>query len=128
MDAPHPDYKRFRGQLDAVLRQRDPQRLRQFLIEQGQWTEDQQTDTEAALWMMIATSPALTDMHDEAERWLLSHGHESEAQAIFARRAKGAPKQPRPYRPGQQGAGGRPRSTGRSPHGKNSHSPRKHPR
>ena len=75
MDSPRPDYKKFRGQLDAVLRQRDPVLLRQFLVEQGEWSEQQQTNTEAALWMMIATSPALADMHEEAERWLLSHGH-----------------------------------------------------
>ena len=80
MESPHIDYQKFRSQLDAVLRQRDPALLRQFLIEQKQWTDEQQTDTEAALWMMIATSPALTDMHAEAERWLLSHGHEAEAR------------------------------------------------
>lgn len=128
MDSPHVDYKKFRSQLDAVLRQRDPARLRQFLIEQGQWTEEQQTDTEAALWMMIATSPALADMHAEAERWLLSHGHEAEAQAIFARRGKGSPSPSRPHQPGPLGAGRRSKPTGRSPHGKDGHSPRKNPR
>lgn len=128
MESPHLDYQKFRSQLDAVLRQRDPALLRQFLIEQGQWTEEQQTDTEAALWMMIATSPALTDLHAEAETWLLSHGHEAEAQAIFARRGKGGPAPARPRQPVPSGAGGRPRPTGRSPHGKNGHSPRKNPR
>jgi hypothetical protein len=127
MESPHVDYQKFRSQLDTVLRQRDPARLRQFLIEQGQWTEEQQTDTEAALWMMIATSPALADMHGEAERWLLAHGHEAEAQAIFPRRGKGGPTQSRPQRAGPSGAGRRPRPTGRSPHGKNGRSPRKNP-
>lgn len=128
MESPHVDYQKFRSQLDAVLRQRDPALLRQFLIEQGQWTERQQTDTEAALWMMIATSPSLSDLHDEAEAWLLSHGHESEAQAIFARRRKPGPAPARQRQPGASGAGGRPRPTGRSSHSKNGHSPRKNPR
>jgi len=123
MDSPRPDYKQFRSQLDAVLRQRDPALLRQFLVEQGEWSADQQTDTEAALWMMIATSPALADMHGEAERWLLSHGHEVEAQAIFARRGSGGgTKSPRPRQPG---GGSRPRPTGRSSHAKGGHPPRK---
>jgi hypothetical protein len=128
MESPHIDYQKFRSQLDAVLRQRDSALLRQFLIEQGQWTEDQQTDTEAALWMMIATSPALTDMHAEAERWLLSHGHEAEARAIFARRGNRGPAQARPRQPGAPGGGKRPGPTGRSPHGKNGHTPPKNPR
>jgi hypothetical protein len=120
------DYRKFRAQLDEVLRQRSPDRLRRFLIEQGQWSEDQHTDTEAAMWMMIATSPALADMHDEAERWLLSHGHEMEAQAIFARRGKAGAKPRRPRQANPTGASkGRPRPSGRSAHGKDGRSPRK---
>ena len=78
-----PEYRAFRARLDAVLREKAPARLRDFLIAEGQWPEDVTTDVEAALWMMIATSPALADQHREAERCLLSHGHETEARAIF---------------------------------------------
>lgn len=86
-------YKDFRRRLDDVLRARDAAALRQFLINEGQWTEETATDPEAAMWMMIATSPALASMHTEAERWLMTHGHESEAQAIFGgRRGGGGPK------------------------------------
>ncbi|GEM_PF-616865 len=86
MDERRSDYKAFRTRLDAVLRERDPQRLRDFLVAEGQWPEDTQTDTEAALWMMIATSKALADQHEEAKQWLLTHGHEAEARAIFGER------------------------------------------
>lgn len=92
-------YKAFRARLDEVLRQRNPDALRAFLIAEGQWQPDQTTDTEAAMWMMIATSPALRSMHDAAEHWLLAHGHETEAAAIFASRrkpAKGGKRVPPP--------------------------------
>lgn len=75
----------FRGRLDAVLRQRDPAALRAFLVAEGQWQPDATTDAEAAMWMMIAASRALVGMHGEAERWLMSHGHEMEAQAILGK-------------------------------------------
>lgn len=97
-------YPEFRRRLDEVLRQRDPAALRAFLIAQGQWTEETSTDPEAAMWMMIATSPALASYRDEARQWLLTHGHEAEAQAIFgARRSPGK----QPARGGQsRGKGG----------------------
>jgi hypothetical protein len=81
-----PEYQAFRARLDAILREKAPARLRDFLVAEGQWPEDVATDVEAAQWMMIATSPALADQHEEAERWLLSHGHETEARAIFGER------------------------------------------
>ena len=84
-------YKAFRARLDDVLRQRNPEALRAFLVAEGQWRPEDTTDTEAAMWMMIATSPALRAMHDEAQRWLLTHGHETEASAIFGGRRKPAP-------------------------------------
>ncbi|HLZ22137.1 MAG TPA: hypothetical protein VKQ30_08445 [Ktedonobacterales bacterium] len=96
MSADQGSYKAFRARLDDVLRQKNPDALRAFLITEGQWQASDTTDTEAALWMMIATSPALRSMHDEAERWLLTHGHETEASAIFGGRHKspgGAPRQ-----------------------------------
>lgn len=83
------DYKAFRRRLDAELRRRDPEALRAFLIAEGQWQPEQQTDTEAAMWMMIAASPALKDIHGEAERWLVTHGHEAEAGAILGARRGG---------------------------------------
>ena len=86
----HPDdYQAFRARLDAVLREKSPERLRDFLVAEGQWPENPTTDVEAALWMMIATSPALAEQHPEAERWLLAHGHEAEVQAIFGERKAG---------------------------------------
>ena len=81
------EYRMFRERLDAVLRERVPARLREFLIAEGQWPENTTTDTEAALWMMIATSPALADQHEEARAWLTSHGHEAEARAIFGEKS-----------------------------------------
>ncbi|HEX5548493.1 MAG TPA: hypothetical protein VFX24_13870 [Ktedonobacterales bacterium] len=76
-------YPAFRRRLDDVLRQRDPAALRAFLIAEGQWTPETATDPEAAMWMMIATSPALANLRDEARQWLMAHGHAAEAQAIF---------------------------------------------
>ena len=80
------DYPAFRRRLDDVLRQRDPAALRAFLIAEGQWTPETATDPEAAMWMMIATSPALANLRDEARQWLMAHGHAAEAQAIFGAR------------------------------------------
>lgn len=81
----------FRGRLDAVLRQRDSEALRVFLVAEGQWQPDTTTDAEAAMWMMIAASRALVGMHGEAERWLMSHGHEMEAQAILGKPSRSGP-------------------------------------
>ena len=90
-DAPS-GYPEFRRRLDTVLRQRDPTALRTFLIAEGQWSAETTTDPEAAMWMMIATSPALASDHAEARQWLMTHGHEAEARAIFgARRSQGKP-------------------------------------
>ncbi|MBF6591611.1 MAG: hypothetical protein IVW57_13950, partial [Ktedonobacterales bacterium] len=55
---------------------------------------DTTTDPEAAMWMMIAASPALSAMRDEAERWLVGHGHQAEAQAILGGRKPGASRPP----------------------------------
>lgn len=100
-------HKPFRQRLDAVLRQRDPEALRAFLVAEGQWQPDAQTDTEAAMWMMIAASAALKDMRGEAERWLLTHGHEAEASAILGERRSGASGQgkPRTERPKRDASG-----------------------
>ena len=87
-------YPDFRRRLDDVLRQRDPIALHAFLIAEGQWTAATATDPESAMWMMIATSPALASLRDDARHWLLTHGHEAEAQAIFA---ADAPRGNRPH-------------------------------
>lgn len=104
-------YPAFRQRLDAVLRQRDPAALRAFLIAEGQWQPDQQTDDEAAMWMMIAASPTLAGMHAEARRWLASHGHEAEARAILGRgqtqRQEAAPRRGSAGRQHSRPAGGR---------------------
>jgi len=35
------------------------------------------------MWMMIAGSPTLKDLHSQARTWLLSHGHAEDAQAFL---------------------------------------------
>lgn len=102
------DYADFRRRLDDVLRQRDPDALRLFLIAEQQWTTETATDPASAMWMMIATSPALANMRDEARHWLMTHGHEAEAQAIFGgQRSPGKPPA-RGGKPRQQGNAGKP--------------------
>lgn len=78
-------YNEFRVKLDAVLRQRDPAVLRAFLIAEGQWDADTATDAERALWLMIATSPALGDLHAAAFQWLTDHGYSAEVHALLGR-------------------------------------------
>jgi len=75
-------YPEFRRQLDTLLHTKDPQAVRQFLISQGQWSEDAQIDVERAMWMMIAGSPALQELHSEAHTWLISHGYEADASVL----------------------------------------------
>ncbi len=79
------DPRAFRAALDATLRRRDPVALRAFLVERGQWSPETTTDPEMAMWMMIAASPALADLHGAAEAWLRSHGHAAEADTILGR-------------------------------------------
>jgi hypothetical protein len=81
-----PSYPDFRKRLDAVLRQRDPAALRAFLIAEGQWDAETATDPERAMWMMIATSPALAPLHADAIAWLGQHGYQEEAQTLAGRR------------------------------------------
>ena len=85
------DKASFRRQLDATLRQRDADALRQFLLESGQWQEDTiPADVPAALWMMILASPALSDLRPEAQSWLRNHGHTQEAELLAGRKKSGA--------------------------------------
>lgn len=77
--APYPE---FRQRLDATLRQRDSAALRAFLIAEGQWDASTSTDPERAMWMMVASSPALRALHGEALRWLTDHGYVNEARLL----------------------------------------------
>ena len=82
------EYASFRQRLDAVLRTQDVKQVRQFLIAERQWSAGQPADPEFAMWMMIAGSPALQDLHGKAREWLMSHGHEDEARALLERGKK----------------------------------------
>ncbi len=82
----------FRQRLDAVLRTLDVGQVRKFLIDEDQWDEDVPADPEFAMWMMVAGSPALADLHGRAREWLMSHGHEQEAEALLSRSKKQNPR------------------------------------
>jgi len=82
------EQKSFRQQLDAVLRTQNVERVREFLIAEEQWSEEVPADPQRAMWMMIAGSATLGDMHERAREWLVSHGHEAEAEAILGRSGK----------------------------------------
>ena len=79
------DYTSFRQQLDTVLRTRNLKQVQDFLIAQKQWQVGQPADPEFAMWMMIAGSQTLQDLHEEARKWLVSHGHEADADAVLRR-------------------------------------------
>jgi len=74
----------FRQRLDAVLRTLDVKQVSDFLIAEKQWRPGEPADAEFAMWMMIAGSPQLRDLHAQAREWLVGHGHEQEAQ-IFGK-------------------------------------------
>ena len=79
------EYANFRQRLDAVLRTRDVKQVQDFLIAEGQWSPGTPADREYAMWMMIAGSPTLRDLHEQARQWLVEHGHEEEANAVLNR-------------------------------------------
>jgi hypothetical protein len=79
------DYANFRQRLDAVLRTLDVKQVQNFLIAEGQWQPGTPTDPEYAMWMMIAGSQTLRDLHEQGRQWLLSHGHEADANAVLRR-------------------------------------------
>jgi hypothetical protein len=83
------DYANFRQHLDAILRTRDVKQVQDFLIAEGQWRPGTPHNAEFAMWMMIAGSQTLRDLHEQARKWLVSHGHEADAEAVL-RRGKGA--------------------------------------
>ena len=75
----------FRQRLDNVLRTLDVQKVSAFLIAEKQWSLGTPADPEFAMWMMIAGSPSLRDLHERAYEWLMSHGHEADAKIYLAR-------------------------------------------
>lgn len=87
------EYASFRQRLDAVLRTRDVQQVSKFLIAEKQWDEGTPADPEFAMWMMIAGSPTLRELHMQALAWLSTHGHEEEVR-IFQTREKVQSKKP----------------------------------
>ena len=80
-----PDYTNFRQKLDTVLRTLDVQQVSRFLIAEKQWDEGTPADAEYAMWMMIAGSQTLRDLHSQARHWLVTHGHAEEANAVLNR-------------------------------------------
>lgn len=82
------EYTNFRQRLDAVLRTLDVKRVSEFLIAEKQWSPGQPADANFAMWMMIAGTPTLQDLHGRAREWLLTHGHEDEARALLERGKK----------------------------------------
>jgi len=90
------DYASFRQRLDAVLRTRDVEQVSAFLIAERQWQVGQPADPKFAMWMMIAGSPTLRDLHEQARAWLMAHGHEEDANAFLTRdKQSQGPKQGR---------------------------------
>src|SRR5229473_3704459 len=79
------DHVSFRQRLDAVLRMLDVKQVQAFLIAEKQWSPGQPADPEFAMWMMIAGSPTLRDLQGQARQWLVSHGHEADADAVLGR-------------------------------------------
>ncbi|MDQ6660975.1 MAG: hypothetical protein M3Z24_08425 [Chloroflexota bacterium] len=86
------DYASFRQRLDAVLRTLDVKQVQDFLIAERQWSPGTPADPEFAMWMMIAGSSTLRNLHEQARNWLMDHGHETEANALLAREKRQNPK------------------------------------
>jgi|SRR5579884_468352 len=85
------EYTNFRQQLDAILRTRDVKQVQDFLIDVGQWQPGMPADPEYAMWMMIAGSQNLRDLHEQARQWLVAHGHEAEANMVLGKGRGGKP-------------------------------------
>ena len=94
------DYTSFRQRLDIVLRTRDVKQVQGFLTAEKQWQVGQPTDPEFAMWMMIAGSQTLQDLHEQARKWLVSHGHEAEAETLLRREREASSKQGKKGRSG----------------------------
>lgn len=79
------EHTNFRQRLDAVLRTLNVKQVQDFLIAEKQWQPGQPADPTYAMWMMIAGSPTLRDLHEQARKWLVSHGHQADAEAVLGR-------------------------------------------
>jgi uncharacterized membrane protein YgcG len=80
-------YANFRQRLDAVLRTLDVQHVQKFLIDEKQWNATAlPADPEFSMYMMIAGSATLRDLHERARVWLVAHGHEDDAQAVLGKK------------------------------------------
>ncbi|MGH2507706.1 MAG: hypothetical protein ACRDHZ_09950 [Ktedonobacteraceae bacterium] len=77
----------FRQRLDVALRTCDVEQVRMFLIAEDQWSDDVPADPEFAMWMMIAGTPTLKDLHSAARSWLVEHGHIEEADALLRQKS-----------------------------------------
>ena len=74
----------YAAQLGAVLRQRRPLALRQFLIESAARFGDErqvadvegksETELEELMHRMIVARPDLSDLHRASREWLFTHG------------------------------------------------------
>jgi alkanesulfonate monooxygenase SsuD/methylene tetrahydromethanopterin reductase-like flavin-dependent oxidoreductase (luciferase family) len=87
------NYANFRQRLDAVLRTLDVKQVSDFLIAEKQWQPGQPADPEFAMWMMVAGSPTLQDLHQRAREWLVTHGHEEDAKTFLTRDKQQGAKQ-----------------------------------
>jgi hypothetical protein len=83
------NYANFRQHLDAVLRTLDVQQVQKFLIDEKQWNANAlPADPEFSMYMMIAGSSTLRDLHEQARAWLVNHGHTDDAQAVLGQGKK----------------------------------------
>lgn len=97
------DSTNFRQRLDAALRTLDVKQVQSFLITQNQWSEDVPEDAEFAMWIMVAGRPTLRDLHERARDWLMTHGHQEEAEALLGRGGKSGGKSPQQRTQGKAG-------------------------
>jgi hypothetical protein len=94
------EYASFRQRLDEVLRTLDVKRVSDFLIAEKQWSPGKPADPEFAMWMMVVSSPALQDLHEQARDWLVSHGHAEDARAFLPKDRQPPASRNRKKRPG----------------------------
>jgi uncharacterized membrane protein YgcG len=115
------EYASFRQRLDAVLRTCNVQQVSEFLIAENQWSPGSPADPELAMWLMIAGSQTLKNLHTEARQWLVAHGREAEAEAILGA-GQGTSKSKSKPGGGKASGAGRSSGGGKSSGGANSHS------
>jgi len=110
------EYTNFRQRLDAVLRTLDVKQVSEFLIAEKQWQAGQPADVEFAMWMMIAGSPTLRDLHEQARQWLVGHGHvlrrEKGSAGKQRSKSKSQPQQGKQQGSKKQGRGTQKRQVG----------------